>query len=853
VSSYDISVISAVYNVARFLPEYIASLEAQKGVNLSRVQVVVVDDGSTDDSLQVLKDWATRSALHVTVLTKENGGQGSARNLGLTVAEGSWVTFLDPDDTIVPAYFAEVLRFAKQHPEVELVATARWMHNEATGEITNSHPLKHMFAEEQLLDLNLAPSFFHGSAPAAFFRLERLRATGLTFDSRIRPNFEDGYFCVRYLLDCERPFVGFVPAAKYHYRKRADNSSTLNNSLLETGRYTVVPRLGYLDVLRRSAEATGHAAGWLQNYVLYELSWYFSSEASMSASQTAATGAVAAEFIGLLREIVDLLDHESVDEFSIRSYDSAWRDILLHGVYEEPWHAPYAVLGPVDRHRNLVRVITRYCGPEPEIEYLSHGEAVTPTYTKVRSHIYFDNALVLERLSWVPASDSLQVRVDGRLVEVRTKWPRPTRTHLNLGGVPPEQQSRWARRVRHPWRSLGSVRRRALRRCLTAPPIAHLYRDAWVLMDRIHDADDSGEHLFHYLREHRPDINAWFVLERGTPDWRRLEPQLGRRLVAHDSWRWLVLMLSCTNLISSHVDRPVHKPHQVMRLLKGGRPTWRFSFLQHGVIKDDLSRWLNPKFVDLFVTSTSAELESVVGDGSQYVYTDRETKLTGLPRFDRLLEAASRIATDGRDLVLVAPTWRQWLMPPLEKGSQRRTVREDFLETDYATHWLGFLRDGRLAELCATHGLKVGFLPHPNLQSILASLHLPEHVVPLSFTDNQVQELFARAAVMVTDYSSMAFNAAYLDRPVVYFQFDADAIKTGAHVGREGYFDYARDGFGPVVAEVSDAIAAVQTIVEQGSVPAETYLKRNADTFVLRDGRCCERVIAAIEALGSPA
>jgi hypothetical protein len=41
-------------------------------------------------------------------------------------------------------------------------------------------------------------------------------------------------------------------------------------------------------------------------------------------------------------------------------------------------------------------------------------------------------------------------------------------------------------------------------------------------MDRIHDADDSGERLFEHLGAARPDINAWFVLERGTPDWRRL-------------------------------------------------------------------------------------------------------------------------------------------------------------------------------------------------------------------------------------------------------------------------------------------------------------------------------------------
>ena len=52
-------------------------------------------------------------------------------------------------------------------------------------------------------------------------------------------------------------------------------------------------------------------------------------------------------------------------------------------------------------------------------------------------------------------------------------------------------------------------------------------------MDRVHDADDNGERLFEYLRASRPDINAWFVLERGSADWKRLRNAGVRRMVAY--------------------------------------------------------------------------------------------------------------------------------------------------------------------------------------------------------------------------------------------------------------------------------------------------------------------------------
>jgi len=96
----------------------------------------------------------------------------------------------------------------------------------------------------------------------------------------------------------------------------------------------------------------------------------------------------------------------------------------------------------------------------------------------------------------------------------------------------------------------------------------------------------------------------------------------------------------------------------------------------------------------------------------------------------------------------------------------------------------------------------------------------------------------------------MAFNAAYLDRPVVYFQFDAERMGEGAHVGRRGYFDYTDDGFGPVTDNVQQAVDAVVAIMTSGGKrPSAEYQRRIDVTFTERDGRCCERTTAAIEEL----
>lgn len=844
------SVVTAVYDVAGYLDAFIASIDAQT-FPAGDVEVIVVDDGSTDESLSILQAWQERRPELVTVLTKENGGQSTARNLGMELARGEWITFPDPDDVLEPDYLSEVDAFLEAHPETVLVGTNRLMLNDATGELRDNHPLRVHFRQgNRLHDIDALPEYFHGSAPAAFFRLARLRELDIRFDEHVRPNFEDGHFCCRYLLAADPPLVGFVATAKYHYRKRQNSTSTLQTSLTKPDRYTKVLRNGYLALLRASAEQRGAAPEWLQNYVLYELSWYFSSQDSGAGAVTGAVGSVAEEFHRLLGEIVQYLDEALVVGFDLRRMDRTWKELLLHAYDPAPWHDPFVTVTALDHDQRLIRVTYLFTGDLPEEEFRGRGRLVEPVHGKVRDIDYHGRVLLRERIVWLPMR-LLHVRLDGHLVEIKitppeapiyaAKVPRMVREHPDPA-LPAPMPRRTADERPKRWQD------RVVLHLAAAWPVRFLFRNAWVLMDRIHDADDSGERLFRHLRQHRPDINAWFVLESGTPDWERLRRDGHRRLVSHGSLRWKLLMANCTNLISSHADVPVMRPPAIMRFM--GRP-WRFTFLQHGVIKDDLSNWLNRKAIDLFVTSTPGELQSIAGDHTRYVFTTKETKLTGLPRFDRLRELGLRFGPEERDLLLVAPTWRDWLVPTLGIGTQRRSVDvAGFLDSDYAGNWLAFLRSPQVAEAAALQGLTIGFLPHPNLQSVLGRLDLPPYVQPLTFAGNDVQEYFARAALLVTDYSSMAFNTAYIDRPTVYFQFDADRVAGGEHVGRQGYFDYGRNGFGPVTHTVQEAVGAVVDAIKHGPSPTPEYAARIEATFPLRDGRCCERVIAEIEAMG---
>lgn len=846
------SIVSATYNVAPYLKEFIDSIEDQ-GAFLADAEVVMVDDGSTDETSQILAEWAARRPETVRVITQDNAGQGAARNTGIAAARGEWITFPDPDDVLEPGYLKAVARFLDRQPEADMVATARILWNETTGRITDTHPLRSMFSGSPYVDLSLSPECFHGSSPATFFRLDRIREHGLTFDSRVRPNFEDGHFNSRYLLLSPAPKVGFLEKARYLYRKRADASSTLQTAAAHPGRYTAVLRHGYLDLIERSREQYGEVPGWLASFILYELHWYFSLVDAKGPAGRPIEGELTEEFHALAEQILGSIDVERAIRYISPSVRQITRDVLRRAYADQPWHSATVDLSRLDPDQDLVRASYYFTGDLPAETWRSNGEAIVPAHAKVRHWDFYGRTLLKERIVWLPANRTIRVALDGADVDlVFRDWELPPEP---VGVMPPGQLRYWLNdssifrsrmplhvRPRTPRSKKGKVAQRLYHR----PPARTRYADAWVLMDRVHDANDSAEILFRHLREHHPDINAWFVLEKGTPEWDRFRKEgHGDRLVAYGSVQWRLLLANASHLLSSHADAAIVTPAAIHEFTF---PRWRFHFLQHGVIKDDLSSWLDPKRIDTFVVSTPQELASIAGDATSYIFTTKEVAMTGLPRFDRMLEVGRRFPPEKRDLLLVTPTWRNGLLPPIIEGTQRRELDLSLLDSYFVKSWLAYLTDPALAEACAAAGVKLGFLPHPNLQPLLPMMNLPAHVEALSYEGNDVQELFARARAFVTDFSSVAFNAAYLERPVVYFQFDADTVLGGGHVGRAGYFDYHRDGFGPVAETSADAVAATIAALEHGPDPLPDYKARIDATFPQRDGGCCERVVERVRA-----
>jgi hypothetical protein len=461
-----------------------------------------------------------------------------------------------------------------------------------------------------------------------------------------------------------------------------------------------------------------------------------------------------------------------------------------------------------------------------------------------------------ERVIWFDPNEQVALTLDAEPVRLEDVDPVPVVVSTPSPTPPISLRRRLYRARKKLLRMRDPRHREQLRReradqaiiaSATSGPGHRQFAEAWLLLDRDTAAGDNAEHLYRWLRAQHPEVNAWFVLNRDSRDWDRLAAE-GFRLLEHRSDLHTIAMLNTRHLISSQVDGYVVSPLDTRRF---GEPGWKFTFLQHGVIKDDLSSWLNTKPIDLMLTSTAAEYDSIAGPGTRYRYSPLEMALTGLPRHDRLLRLGRAVPAEQRRALLFMPTWRTHLVGDRSVTGAGRKLVDGFWDSEFARCWRAVLEADRLRKAADAHGLTISMVLHPNMDAYLKVNPLPPEISLRRFADVDIQQLLADSVGLVTDFSSLAFDAAYIDRPVVYYQFDADAFAAG-HIYTPGYWDYPQHGFGPVCPDAESALDAIVAMIESGGTPQFPYAQRIAETFAFRDGNCCERAYRRIKAMESP-
>ncbi|EIG8826238.1 CDP-glycerol glycerophosphotransferase family protein [Campylobacter coli] len=797
------AIISAVYNVEKYLDDYFKSIINQRLDFKKNIFMILVDDGSTDNSAQIIKKYQKKYPKNIVYLYKENGGQASARNLGLKYMQENdyqipWVTFTDPDDFLDRNYFYEVDKFLATHQDDDIcmIGCNVIFYYEKQKLYKDNHALNFKFKSGVQVKENYnLDSFIQLFTNSCFVNIDYM-AEDIKFDEALKPNFEDAKFINEYLLKNINSKTAFLPKAKYFYRKREDGSSTLDSKLKSKDYYLNVTRSGYLEILSDCVKNKRNIPLFIQNLVLYDLCWQIKPLINSPEKLSILNESEQQEYLNLLDKIFSFIEIKTVVNFSLAGCWFFYKIGILNCFKNERLPFQIAYIEDYDPYKEQI-LITYYTGDDKDIEsILVDGEEVYADYKKIVKYDFLDRVFCYQKRLWVSIPKDAKDKLEMFNNNEQSMVGKYGEYFLDIKDIRKEFQKRLPK------------------------------SNIWLLMDRDYEADDNAEHLYRYIMQNHPEREIVFALRKESLDWERLEKE-GFNLVEFGSFEFERIIKKASKVISSHADE------YLMRYITSRQ---QFIFLQHGVTQNDISKWLNNRKINLFFVSAQMEFDSIVKNYTRYKFGQKEVVLTGFARHDALLKNNK---TNTKQ-ILIMPTWRHYLSGLMIGNSGIRELKDDFKESEYFQKWNLLLDSNTLQKLCEKYSYTIVFNPHPNIIPYLKDFNIPSYV-KITNQSESLQKLFCNSSLMITDYSSVAFEMAYLNKPVLYYQFDQEDFFS-SHTLQKGYFDYRKNGFGPVVEKEENLLKELENLLQDNCRVFGVYKDNIDSTFAFKDGKCCERI-----------
>lgn len=865
------SVVIPCYNVEDYIHDSLDSVIGQTLDFRSNIEIVIVDDGSQDDTLEICKRYEKKYPENIKIIHQQNQGQATARNVGIKYATGKYINFLDADDTLGKATFSSVLNFFEEHyTEIDLVAFPMYFFGRKTG----NHILNYKFKEDIVVDLNEYWDYPQLSASSAVFK--RAVFDKFEFDTTLISS-EDSVMVNKILL--EKMAYGVIKDGGYNYRKRFDESSTIDTSIKDKEFYNGRLEGYFRELIDYSKDKLGYVPKFIQYLVVYDIKWMLMSD-----------------------DIDDLLDENELKEFNknLRYIFANIEDEVINFHFkEDPYkiknnmfkikydnfrlttdnnevsisipgqkldtlndHVFYldiveikndtlyisGVLNSYFNSKDMDIVLIKTVNETKQVfesEIVSYHNRRESKYSE--SNVCFDFEVPVD--SSEDATVQLQVifHAPGKDIPIilYVKFMNHARlSHFSTCAVWDDYLISFKDNTfsitKFSYLKLLKYELRILLRLLyhrwpywTSAFFFHLayiilfpfYRNKkiWTVMDRKDMADDNAEHFYRYASKMDDGIDKYFTISEDSKDFKRLSESFDN-VIPYYSIKQRLLYIFSDKIVSSQVDDENINPFFAKHIqLYSGIANADKIFLQHGVIKDDMSNWLRKydKNVQLLVTTADIEADSF--KKYEYHYRDGVVQVLGLPRYDNLENNSNN------KQILIMPSWRRNLI---------HLDNDQIAKSQYFLRFNSLINNERLIELAKSKGYKIIFKPHPNTFRFIELFDENDYVI--IDNESKYQDLFNNSSLMITDYSSLAFDFAYIKKPLLYYQYGDDY-----HFG-DNFFDYESMGFGEVIKDEDELIDAIEDYLNGDCEMKKVYRDRSDKFYKYNDKNNCKRVYDAI-------
>lgn len=210
---YDLSIVALVYNLEKYLPRCLDSLVNQ---TLENIEIICVDDGSTDSAPKIIDEYASKYPKKVKAYHKKNGGEFTTRNFGLEKASGEYITFVDTDDYVEPNWAEKLYKAAKEN-DADLAVCGFERIDLKTNKVVSKDMTGYGNTVKTITPMDDFCVFINPAPWNKIFKLDKVK------DLRFQNfrNFNDMIFLASSYSKIEK--IAFVPDVLYHYYLRYDS------------------------------------------------------------------------------------------------------------------------------------------------------------------------------------------------------------------------------------------------------------------------------------------------------------------------------------------------------------------------------------------------------------------------------------------------------------------------------------------------------------------------------------------------------------------------------------------------------------------------------------------------------
>lgn len=871
---YRVSLIIPIYNKAEWLDTCFHSILNQS-INHRNVEVLMIDDGSQDDSLKIMKRYADKYE-NFKWFTKENGGPAQARNFGIKHATGKYLMYLDPDDYLGKNTIESVCNFFDRHYDEIDVVTYKII------------PIKD--GEEQ--DLHFRYEVLKSQGVYDLTEPENSFICHTTMNTCVKNKFEKNVLFSenlfyhedqKYNIDTlkEKQKIGYCDNAEYYYVQ--SSNSTTNTMLYSYYLFEHSMKLWE----REFSEFSEHVPYYIQALYISDLNW------KLRANKLLPYHYDEARYHEAWNRITNLL----------RRCDDAF---IIHHPNVERAHRLYWLKMKSDNFRvhfganridvfcdekfvlseKKIHLTIEKCRIEEDIIKLSG--VLKPLYSSIMEDVSLEVLCGLGEctipVALKPSSMSrfhtheitnkfynFEVAIDTNAVNkfrfIALAGGKQYETDIHFSNRVPFRRRRNdslirdKKELRYSFRANGFIvrdlnlnsadatkRKLWLFQKIALDDIGSAIKQyrleakkkrtspIWLYYDCKNVRKDNGYYQFEHDVYKNDGIQRFYILDGDDFEERRKEfpADLQKHIVRFGSRKHVNLFLMAELVLASFAEIYTYSP-MTMKDFKQYSYLLDFPkvvYLQHGVLHAHLP-WhysLDRLKIDKEVISTYYEEENLI---ENYGFNRNHLIKAGMPRYDYI-----DVSQKPRKKILYAPTWRRYLID--RKENDWVSDVDGFVNSSFYKSIMRFINDDRLDKALEAHGYTLDIQLHPIFRGYNSTIRTESRRVNLITDDINVVDY----EIFITDFSSFVFDFVYLNRKIMYFVPDYDLFKSGM----SGYCRLdlpLEEGFGPFVQNEKDA---VDHLIEMMDAPiSPRYLQKMQGFFMYKDNHQRERIYEALK------